>query len=166
MKLKDILEQYGDMEVSKTPEEIKKLLGIKHSKVWKPKDLESYYRLNSTGCVREDYWCNNENDKGAYAIGNCFQTQEEAMFEVERLKVIAELKRYAIEHNEELDWNNRDQDKYYIFYNCEHREIDWHWESLTKTKLIHFSGVKVIRGAIEAIGEDRIKKYYLGVVED
>lgn len=86
------------------------------NKIWKPKYDEGYYASDSSGAVLETTW-NTEIDEQMYDIGNCFKTKKEAEFEVERLKVIAELKRYAQEHNEcEVDWSNANQFKYYLYY--------------------------------------------------
>ena len=56
-------------------------------------------------------------------LGNVYKTREEVCFALERAKVKAELKRYALEHNdpEKEAWNN-DNGHYMIAFN--HRVND------------------------------------------
>ncbi len=87
------------------------------NKVWKPEKDETYYYLYSYGKIEEDTWDNANEDRIRYAIGNCFKTKEEAEFALERQKVITELKRFALEHNDkEIDWNNIEQRKCFLSY--------------------------------------------------
>lgn len=166
-----------------TEEERKQFLALvekateKKSKVWKPKNNENFYIINQNGDV--DYVAGLSNSTFAisyneyltsrqnkYEIGNCFQTKEKAEFAVERLKVIAELKRFAQEHNEkEIDWRDYSQCKYYIY--CEYHEhveyIDVGCVKECKSNDIYFTSEEIAQQAIEAIGKDRIKKYYFEV---
>ena len=155
-----------------TEEERNQLLALiekstkKKSKVWKPKIENIYYYIDESEGVSFGYWGNDYMDEYLYSIGNCFQTKEEAEFAVERLKVIAELKRFAQEHNEkEIDWRDYGQCKYYIF--CEYHEhveyIDIGCVKECKSNDICFTSEKIAQQAIDAIGEDRIKKYYFEV---
>ena len=69
----------------------------KKSKVWKPADREKYYYIRNDGEVYQAFYEKNcSTDCGNYSLGNCFRTEEEAKFAVEKLKVIAELKRIEI----------------------------------------------------------------------
>ena len=151
-----------------TEEERNQLLAlVKKSKVWKPKNSEKYYYMVSDGDMSEASWYDDSdiaNDR--YAIGNCFQTKKEAEFAVERLKVIAELKRFAQEHNEkEIDWRDYGQCKYYIF--CEYHEhveyIDIGCVKECKSNDICFTSEEIAQQAIDTIGEERLKKYYFEV---
>lgn len=166
-----------------TEEERSQLLALieksteEKSKVWKPKNNESFYIINQNGDV--DYVAGLSNSTFAisyneyltsrqnkYSIGNCFPTKEKAEFAVERLKVIAELKRFAQEHNkEEIDWRDFGQCKYYIY--CEFHDnaeyIDIGCVKECKSNDIYFTSKEIAQQAIEAIGEDRIKKYYFEV---
>ena len=139
----------------------------KKPKAWKPDIDEEYYNIigNCDGfsCYK---WDNGDCDNFLYSIGNCFKTKEEAKFTIERLKVIAELKRFAQEHNEkEIDWRDYSQCKYYIY--CEYHEhveyIDVGCVKECKSNDIYFTSEEIAQQAIEAIGEDRIKKYYFEV---
>ena len=86
---------------------------VEENKVWKPKKGETYWYICNAGNIVDDTNDNTKTDEDRFSIGNCFKTQEEAKHMVEKLKVIKELKDFALENNEEeIDWNNPEQDKY------------------------------------------------------
>lgn len=134
-------------------------------KVWKPKNNELYYILKNEGTIIEDYYTHSV-DKRRYLIGNCFKTREEAEFALERQKVITELKRYALEHNEkEIDWYNHCVLKYYIQYDYVNNKLNIVSTRYSKSNIssMYFTSDKIAQSAIKAVGEDRIKKYYFEV---
>ena len=123
MKLSELLKKYGEQEISE--EEFKNQFNLKESKVWKPREDEDYYYIGN-GVVEYGCWDGLTYDLQNYSIGNCFKTEDEALFIVQKLKLIAELKRFALEHNTEpIDLKNYDQTKYYFYYDRENDEIVW-----------------------------------------
>ena len=153
-----------------TEEERNQLLALiekstkKKSKVWKPKIENHYYYIDESEGVGFGYWGNDCIDEYLYTIGNCFPTKEKAEFAVERLKVIAELKRFAQEHNEkEIDWSTCDQDKFYLIYDHYNGCVNCANTFRNKSNNIYFTSREVLKQAIDTIGVDRIKKYYLEV---
>lgn len=150
-------------ELEKKLSELKEELNKPDSKVFKPKLNDYYYTILATGEIAYIIWTYDDYDIDRYAIGNCFRTQEEAEFEVERLRVIAQLKRFAEEHNEPLDWKDSTQSKYYIFFSADDSNIYYGFTLLAKRNDIYFSSKELAQQAIKAIGEERIKKYYLEV---
>lgn len=142
------------------------------SKVWKPEVGESYFAVESSECADNrivNYCVDSEYDKFNIAIGNCFKTHEEAEFAVEKLRVIAEMKRYITEHDEmELDWENCEQEKHYILYYHDTGTIETDYNICTRIvdNSLYASSSEVLEGMINEIGEDRIKKYYFGVGEN
>lgn len=126
-------------------------------KVWKPKDGELYYYIRFDGCIDYAIWNNDEYDVVIYSIGNCFRTEEEAEFTVERLKVIAEMKRIAAK-DDEVEWDGKNP-HYYIFFNFYRNEIGICWDCMSKASNIYFASKERTQEAIDTIREDRIKKY-------
>lgn len=133
----------------------------KPSRRFKPENEEIGYYINYDGDVIEDYWDNDcDTDKNMYAIGNCFKTKEEAEFAVEQLKVLAELKGYV---DDEKKWN--DKNKHWFL------DVDIDGKMLASISYsfiivpfnLYFSSKEQARKAIDAIGEDRLKKYYFCV---
>ena len=155
-----------------SPEERSTLLSLiekankPKNKVWKPEKDETYYYLYSYGKIEEDTWDNANEDRIRYAIGNCFKTKEEAEFALERQKVIMELKRFALKHNEgEIDWNDSNQIKYFLSYQHDKNIIFIDFYYSVQIYNIYFTSEEIAQAAIKEIGEERLKKYYFEVKE-
>lgn len=134
------------------------------SKVWKPKVEEVYWSVSVTGCVVCQFWCDDKMDNNLYLYGNCFRTKEEAEFYREKLLVTAELQRFADENNEhEIKWDI--SPKFFIYYRGEYGDLQIDYRSGWIHSDVWFSSREIAKKAIETIGADRIKKYYLGVEE-
>ena len=87
---------------------------------------------------------------------------------VEKFKVIRELQKFANENNEEkIDWKNKTQCKYYLVYDTKDEDlyVDYSIQCESEPFNIYFTSSKIAKRAIEAVGEDRIKKYYFNVEE-
>lgn len=142
-----------------------KLVRKSTTKVWKPEYDETYYHIITDGKVSNFKWRDDDIDKNLYEIGNCYRTEEEAVFIIEKLKVIAELKRFAREYNErEIDWNDPNERKYYLSYSYNSHKIFVNFTSVLKeSNIYYFTSEKIAQQAIEAIGADRLKKYYFEV---
>lgn len=121
---------------------------------------ERYYYITNTGAINYAFFNGDLFDDARTSIGNFFRTKEAAEFEVERLKVIHELKKYA-EKNPIFDGLYT---HYHIFFDGECVRIN----SCCRHNLggIYFSSEANIHKAIKAIGEDRLKKYYFRVGDD
>ena len=135
----------------------------KRNKVWMPEENERYYFLGSSGLINSSFY-ENSFDEGKYLLGNCFHTEKEAKFIVEKLKVISELQRIAKENNEKINWENFDEEKYFLLYDyrCKVVSIE-HTANFLKLPTIYFSSVEGAKKAVETIGETRLKKYYFEI---
>ena len=135
------------------------------SKVWKPKNGELYCSCSWNGKVYSYCWSNDFFDEKNYLIGNCFKTKEEAENAVERLKIRAELQRYADEHNDKLiDWKDARQEKWSFYFTCEDKQFGFCFNFISKDAFqIYFSSKKIAQAAVQSVGEERIKKYLFGV---
>ena len=135
-------------------------------KDWKPKKGDKYYYIGSAGSIF-NYDCREDIlDVAHRNIGNYFKTEEDAKHMVEKFKVIRELQKFANENNEEkIDWKNFNQCKYKIFYDAEDEDlyVDYSIQCESEPFNIYFTSFKIAKRAIEAVGEDRIKKYYFNV---
>lgn len=129
---------------------------------WKPRTAEEYWWISSVGEIGSSIWDDDEVDNGRWRIGNCYQTEEECEFAIEKLKVIAELKEYE-EKNKA--WDGEDF-HYRIYYNYTMKKVEIGWSQAIKQNGIYFESIEKARQAIVAIGEKRIKKYYLGVKKE
>lgn len=94
--------------------------------------------------------------------GNVFLTKEEAEFEKKRREVYTTVKRYAHEFSKE-EWNDTKINKYYACYNYKDHSIIKGFNSHVSNSKLYFQSIKDIDRAIEAVGMEDFKKYYLGV---
>ena len=137
-------------------------------KDWEPKKGDTYYYIGSVGTILNYDYREDISDAALLNIGNCFKTEEDAKHMVEKFKVIRELQKFANENNEEkIDWKNKTQCKYYLVYDTKDEDLYVDYTAYSKREPfnIYFTSFKVAKRAIEAVGEDRIKKYYFDVEE-
>ncbi len=136
------------------------------NKDWKPKKGDTYYYIGSVGSIFNYDYREDISDEAHLNIGNYFKTEEEAKHMVEKFKVIRELQKFANENNEEkIDWKNFNQCKYYLVYDTKDEDlyVDYSTQCESEPFNIYFTSFKIAKKAIEAVGEDRIKKYYFNV---
>lgn len=144
-------------ELKKCIKELKNV-EIEEDGFCEPGDGDSYYCIFDDGDVKEIWWRYHDVHNGRLSIGNVFKTKEEAEFEVERLKVIAELKRFSREFKYGLA-------NYYIKYDYTNDNITYVLSYTNILPSICFESNERFREAVEAVGEDRIKKYLFEVEE-
>lgn len=135
---------------------------FKEEKEIKLPDLgATYYFIDGSGEVRKGTWYDDAIDGRRFSIGNCFETREEAEFEAERLKVIAELKRFAEPKDRAWDGNTN---HWYFYYDID-GSFEYDFSYIVTHHTIYFSSEEDARKAVETVGEDRIRRFYLGVEE-
>ncbi len=157
MDLKERIE-WLERELEKT----KELANAEKENKKFPQNGDKFYYIDSLLDVGEDVFASSTLDFTLQKAGNFFKTKEEAEFIVEKIKVINELKKYSSsfidgEENYYLAWQN---DIY-----GERSFVRTPWTSYEKTNNIYFESKVKAKEAIEAVGEERIKKYYLGIEE-
>ena len=137
-------------------------------KYWTPKEKEKYFYIEDCMGVSDDRNVQAPIDYCRFNIGNFFKTKIEAEHMLEKLKVIHELQKFAYENNEgEIDWKNFNQCKYYLVYDTKDEDlyVDYSIQCESEPFNIYFTSFDIAKKAIEAVGEDRIKKYYFNVEE-
>ena len=126
-----------------------------------PQYGDEYFYVQSDGSIDFNIWTNTNGDKRCRDIGNIYRTEEDAQFVVERRKVRAELYKRAI--HGPIVWND-DTSYWHLVYNITSHEL---FPGLAKgyvTDDIFFNTAADVQRAIDAVGEDRILKYMMGVV--
>ena len=122
-----------------------------------PRDGDEYWFINSTGDVVKSNWESLSFEIDRLEFGHIFKTKKEAEFAVEKLKVEAELRKFSRPFEEDV-YNSYIElympDKTLTVDDCEH------WQ---KQGVIYFESDKKAQQAIDAVGENRIKKYIFGV---
>ena len=95
---------------------------------------EIFWYLDEFGEVGETYESYSKEDDFNYNVGNYFKTKEQAENYIEKLLIEQELKDIALELNkgEETDWENSNQDKYYLGFDYYKDEIDYYVNNRSK----------------------------------
>lgn len=126
---------------------------------WHPHCGDMYWHIvrSETGCYE---WDGGSVDNAMWRVGNCFRTKEEAEFALEQLKVIAQLKEYA--EPEDVQWD-LEKIHHTIIYENKSQKIEVGISCFYKHSELTFASKEDALAAVEAVGEERVKKYYLGV---
>lgn len=159
MKLSEFIKKYGDCEVT---DKIKECIVKKPKTVWDLKNGDICYGINIFNEAVDFEWCDSPANECTRSIGLITLTEEELKFKIESMKVYEELKRYAKDFTDE-EWKRNDIDKWFIFYDCELDEINFNTNTCWKSDFLYFESVEKAGEAVETVGEERVKKYYLGV---
>lgn len=122
-----------------------------------PRDGDEYWYMGVTGNILTSTWEGFASEKDMLEIGNIYETKEQAEFQVEKLKVEAELRKFSRpfkygDWNFEILWNNHENNI----------ELDWSGY-VVRQSVIYFESGEVAEKAIESVGEERVKKYIFGV---
>lgn len=144
-------------ELKKCIKELKEV-EIEEDGIWVPEIDEEYWFIYNYADLDYEIWLDYSFDKDRLAIGNVFKTKEEAEFEVERLKVLAELKQFSRKFKYGLA-------NYYIDYDYINDIITYMLCYTDFIPTICFESKDVLKKAIEEVGEDRIKKYLFCIEE-
>lgn len=152
-------------QIKKIQDEIATIKSEKRpNKRWQPEEGQIYYFVNSEGFVSFETWSGYIRDENRYKMGNVFKTHDEAYIASERLEVIAELKEFA--EPEDTRWTATADDAHcYLYYDHENGCVYYGCVYNGKSGEIYFKNKEVAKRAIAMVGEERIKKYYLGVKE-
>ncbi|MGX7141425.1 hypothetical protein ACWOBX_08235 [Facklamia languida] len=121
----------------------------------------SYYSINEDGLIITDFIDYGPGDFSRFFIGNIFKTEDEALFKLEKLKVIQELKQMA-------GPLRTGRNNYLIQYDSMHDRLIsvLYTERVVAYGDFYFYDESELYKAIDRIGEGRIKKYLFGVVTE
>jgi len=162
MKFKDLLKN-KELSEKEVPAEILKMLGLEKKKGFE--EGENYYYIGTGGHINWAKWGNSDFDNYRLKHKNAFRTEEEAEFEFEKQEVLAELREFAEEHNEqELDWGNFRQNKWYFVYLMDDKLFEiFSTTYIKRINEIYFTTKELTQQAVAKVGEERLKKYLFGV---
>ena len=150
-------------ELKQQLDELKNVKVDETKKRWIPVENEQYCYIDEDLEIESEFFDDDEYDNNLIKLGNCFKTKEEAQSVADKIKYTLMFKKYVEEHSEPLDWENYEQEKWYIYYdfnnNC---KCDW-CLGLKMQGVIYASSKQILKDAINYIGEENVKKYILGV---
>ena len=128
-----------------------------------PKFGDKYWSIDTFGNVNQ-FTCSYEGiyDNRCKSFGNVFRTKEDAEFAFERLKVLAEMRKFTFDP----DWKDRNQPKWTIYYTHDNDAIKYAARHRCNLGIgIYFESEERAAACVTAIGKDRLKKYFFCVTE-
>ena len=136
-------------------------------KRWKPKEGEEFWYIDSSGSVNYTRFMSGiQNDNMRFKNYNCFKTREQAEVETEKILVRRQLEDIAkrLNKNEEIDWRNLEQNKYYLSCDNYNRcgKICCVCSNNTVQGAVYCLDKNFLDVAKREIGEDRLIKYIRG----
>ena len=162
-KLKDNLECYYKI-MKKEIEELKKEVTKNR---WRAKTNEDdYYYIDSFGYIYKETEENEKKDDFRYKTRNYFKTKEQAQAYLDNINTYYDLMDLADKLNsgEEIDWEDQNQIKYYLYYDFVDYELKtdycYHHKDLGQIYCLYKDFFNI---GLERIGEDRLKKLFAEV---
>lgn len=129
-------------------------------KQWRPKIDEEYYYIDDEGIVDSCENMGDEIDKHFIKIGNCFKTEKEVKFELEKINFLAEMK----EDFEpwKCDWKNSDNDrKHCLEYSFSKNKIETNYVYGAKIQGVIYTNTWIT--ADEYANNPDTAKYLFGI---
>ena len=160
MKLKDLIEKYGEQEVlcwaERADESLEwvniKLEPPKPKTVWDLEDGDMHCWIDTCGKIVISEWIESQGDKEAREIGNVCLTQEEAEKEIERRKVEALL----LKHGGRRCFNSKGDNWYLVRENYDFETYQAF--CILPLGAIYFDTEEQAKKAVIEIGKARIVK--------
>lgn len=124
---------------------------------------EAYFCISTGGYINrytEDFF---DVDDFRHQTRNYFKTREEAQKHLDNINTYYELMNLAEELNNEkkIDWNNYEQEKYYLFYDYEDKTVCQNWTRFSKeVGQIYCLDENFLDKALERIGKERLEKLF------
>lgn len=132
----------------------------KENKRWRSKNGDVYWLVGSNGKPDWSYELNRDSDSFRYETHNYFQTEEEAQRYAKVLETERQLKKFADEHNDVIDWSDINQHKWNLCYYYSRYEVSpIRCCGVKESRTIYFSSEEIAQQAIDEIGEEKIKDY-------
>lgn len=156
IKVEEIVKKYKGYEVDE--EKLEKLLTPpKQKTVYDLKVNDKYFWIEHDGTVHSNSWFDDELDNCRRNFCNCFLTEQEAQFEIERRRVESTLLKYG-RRNFKKGKNN-----YFMQYLDGSNVIIGIRGSRGVAGNIYFDTLDLYDKAFKEVGFNNIKKYIFGV---
>lgn len=153
-------------EVEKELAQLRQDLEKEEKGIWKPDEdeREDYYYIDESGNTNETYHVSSITDYEIIGFVNFYKTREEAEYQAKVQKYTNLFRKYVEEHSDLIDWNNTTSVKYYMYYDCKCKKINYTSNFVYKNQgTIYASSEQILKDAVEFVGEDNVIKYVLGV---
>ena len=175
MNIEELNKEYKnkmDILMNEYKEKVKELEGTKEEPFIKEK--QNYFYIDECFDIHESKYYNHKVEIKRIELGNCYpftdgnkdKVFEEVKLIAERRKLQSEMEQFArLNNEEEIDWNDGRQDKYYLYIDYTENNIRKGYAlSSRHFNTVYFTSKEIAKKALEKFG-DRIKKLYLDAEE-
>lgn len=131
------------------------------SNIWKPKKNDEYSFITNTGSILTTIWLDTTVDINRFITNNVFKTIQDAEFEIEKRKVFMDLKKFSESENHK--WNDSNLHYFLYYSNDQNGYIGIDYDVCEHKGGIYFESEEKASNAIDAIGTDRLKKYFFEI---
>lgn len=151
------LQQLRDEFISKLEDDKKEF------KLTYPENDEIVYCIDSADGEICDtpYFSNNKDDIKLFEHGLYFNTKKEAEQHLKECELLFKIQQWTEIHNEgwEPNWSNWREDKYYIYYNFNSRELETSSTIISDNfkKLPYFKSIEIAKECIDTFGDEIIE---------
>ena len=121
--------------------------------IFEPRSGEYYYSIDYDGNVRPRSWFEDKFAESIINFGNACTDKSVMERKAHELKLWSLLWNFAEENNDEIDWDDAEEYKYYIYKDCMNKR----WSIVSNltcreyVMVIYFSSVKLAQRAIDEI---------------
>lgn len=152
-------------QIAELQEKIEKLENEeKENKRWRAESGELYYCINGRGKFDAFTELYDTSDDYRYKTRNYFKTEEETKEYQEKVNIYYDLMDFAEELSKDdpVDWNNENQEKYFIQYNTDADTIEQEYEYTVKNLgQIYCTDFNYREKAMDKFGKEKLKKLFM-----
>jgi len=130
---------------------------VLQNKRWRAEYKGIYFYLDSSGDIFRDFDARTNTNNYRYKIGNYARTGKQLKNYREKLLVIQEVKDWANEYNDVIDWKDTEQEKYYWYYNYDNKKMYIYYRYHSKIDEPAFSSEKLAEECWSIYGERWLK---------
>lgn len=146
-KLEELYRQIGELQD----------MEIEEDGFWKPGYGKDYWYVSTDSYrVFKTSWGPTHVHENRLNVGNMYKTKEEAEFQLEKMNVLGELKKFSCKFR-------KDKPNYYIYLDYNTDELVTLLSDNRVRISVYFESNTKAKEAIESVGEDRIKKHLFDV---
>lgn len=125
---------------------------MKNKSKFVPIEGDRYFFIDAGGGIKNHAYCDDNVDEWIIKHYLVFRTYDEC----EEYKHFLEL---LDEYTFKPDWDDDSQDKWYIYYDHERKQIDLMWSYHMQYKQVYFDSHRKSLEFIEKVDEDAIKRF-------
>lgn len=157
-KIKNIEKLINDLQNELKELKEEKKLDREENKIWKPEKNDEYFIVNFHGNTEKVTWFEDNYDKSAYEIGNCFKTKKEAEDMAFCVRLYGKLMKFAKENNR---WEEGQNIYFAIYYDGKEDKLSVMNgdKNINIFSVIKFSSRQVCEKAIETF-ENELHEYF------